>query len=304
MEGVNMLQMLKNCRLCPRNCSINRLKNETGFCKSDNNIKVAKVSLHAWEEPCISGEKGSGTIFFSNCNLKCVFCQNHEISQQDVGKNISIQRLSEIFLEQQERGANNINLVTPTHYVPQIIESIKIAKNYGLHIPILYNTNSYENLDTIKALDGYIDIYLPDLKYMNNKYAIRYSNAKDYFKFASKTIEEMVNQCPTPKFNNNGLMVKGVIIRHLMLPGLLFDSKKIVDYIYKTFKNSVYISIMNQYTPMFKSKNYPEINKPLSKNHYESLINYSLNLGIKHGFVQDDGTVKESFIPHFDLIGV
>ncbi|WP_010235286.1 radical SAM protein [Clostridium arbusti] len=299
-----MLNMLKCCNLCPRNCNINRLKDEVGFCNSDKYIKIARVSLHAWEEPCISGENGSGTIFFSNCNLNCVFCQNHEISQENVGKTVSINRLSEIFMEQQDRGANNINLVTPTHYVPQIIEALKIAKKAGLNIPILYNTNGYENLETIKALEGYIDIYLPDLKYMNDKYASRYSKVKDYFKFTSKAIEEMVRQCPKPLFDKDGLIVKGVIIRHLMLPGLLFDSKKIVDYIYNTFKDSVYISIMNQYTPLFNSKEYPEINKPLNKKHYKSLINYSLNIGIKNGFIQEDGTVKESFIPHFDLSGI
>lgn len=299
-----MLTMLKKCTLCPRNCSVNRLNDEIGFCKASKNIKIARVSLHAWEEPCISGKNGSGTIFFSNCNLSCVFCQNHEISQENIGKDISVERLSEIFIEQQNRGANNINLVTPTHYVPQIIESIKLAKKSGLNLPILYNTNSYENLETIRSLEGYIDIYLPDLKYMNDKYALKYSNVKDYFKFASKAIEEMVRQCPKPTFNKDGLITKGVIIRHLMLPGLLFDSKKIIDYIHSTFKDSVYISIMNQYTPMFNSKEYPEINKPLSKKHYESLIDYSLNIGIKNGFIQEDGTVKESFVPHFDLRGV
>lgn len=299
-----MLQMLKNCKLCPRNCSVNRLKKEIGFCNSDDNIKVAKVSLHYWEEPCISGKKGSGTIFFSNCNLNCVFCQNHEISQENIGKNISIKRLSEIFMEQQKRGASNINLVTPTHYVPQIIEAIKSAKKSGLYIPILYNSNGYENTDTIKSLEGYIDIYLPDLKYMDDKYALKYSKINNYFKFASNAINEMVRQCPKPIFNDKGLMIKGVIIRHLMLPGLLFDSKKIIDYVFTNFNNSVYISLMNQYTPMFNSKQYPEINKPLNKKHYESLVNYSLNLGIKNGFIQEEGTVKESFVPHFDLRGV
>lgn len=304
MKVCLMLQMLKNCKLCPRNCNVNRLKKERGFCNSDDTIKVARVSLHPWEEPCLSGKKGSGTIFFSNCNLNCVFCQNHQISQENIGKSLSIERLSEIFMEQQKRGASNINLVTPTHYVPQIIEAIKSAKKSGLNIPILYNSSGYENIDTLKALDGYIDIYLPDLKYMNDKYALKYSKVNNYFNFASKAISEMVRQCPNPKFNEKGLMIKGVIIRHLMLPGLLFDSKKIIDYIFTSFNNSVYISLMNQYTPTFNSKKYPEINKPLNKKHYESLINYSLSLGIKNGFIQEEGTVKESFIPQFDLRGV
>lgn len=299
-----MLNMLNSCKLCPRNCNVNRLKNELGFCKSGSNLSIARVSLHKWEEPCISGTKGSGTIFFSNCNLKCVFCQNHEISQEQIGKKISIERLSEIFMEQQNRGAHNINLVTPTHFVPQIIESIKLSRRNGLSIPILYNSNGYENVETIKSLEGYIDIYLPDLKYINNKFAEKYSMAHDYFKFASCAIDEMVSQAPNPVFNENSIMLKGVIIRHLMLPGLLFDSKKIVDYIYKKYGNNVYLSLMNQYTPMFNAAKYPEINKPLNQKHYESLIDYCQNLGFKNAFIQEEGTAKESFVPHFDLSGV
>ncbi|WP_127837270.1 radical SAM protein [Clostridium prolinivorans] len=299
-----MLELLSNCRLCPRNCGVNRLKGEIGFCKSSDKIKAARVSLHEWEEPCISGSKGSGTIFFSECNLKCVFCQNSSISYEGIGKEISIERLSEIFLNQQSRGAHNINLVTPTHFVPQIIEAIKLAKKRGLMLPIVYNTSSYENIETIKALKGYIDIYLPDLKYFNDKYAVKYSNAPNYFKTASKAIEEMYLQVGNPVFNKEGLMEKGVIIRHLMLPGLLFDSKKIIEYIYKTFKDNVYISLMNQYTPFNNVEKYPEINKPLNPKHYNSLIDYCLNLGIKNAFIQDEGTVSESFIPKFDLRGV
>lgn len=305
LEGVFfMLTKLEYCNLCPRNCNVNRLKGEVGFCKSGSNLSIARVSLHQWEEPCISGTKGSGTIFFSNCNLNCVFCQNHEISQEQIGKDISIQRLSEIFLEQQRRGAHNINLVTPTHFVPQIIESLKLSKKNGLTIPILYNSSGYENIETLKALKGYIDIYLPDLKYMNDNYAQKYSKAKDYFKFASSAIEEMVAQAPNPIFDKNGIMLKGVIIRHLMLPGLLFDSKKIVDYIYNKYGDNVYLSLMNQYTPMFNATKYPEINKPLDPRHYQSLVNYCRNLGFTNAFIQDEGTVKKSFVPHFDLSGV
>lgn len=299
-----MLEMLSNCRLCPRNCGVNRLNNNFGFCNAGKNIKAAHVWLHKWEEPCISGENGSGTVFFSNCNLKCVFCQNNAISQCDKGIEISIERLSEIFLEQQSRGAHNINLVTPTHYVPQIIEGIKLAKKNGLKIPIVYNTSSYEKIETIKSLKGYVDIYLPDLKYFDDKYSIRYSNAKNYFKYASEAIKEMFSQVGAPKFNEDGIMEKGVIIRHLMLPGLLFDSKKIMDYIYNTFGDDVYISIMNQYTPMNKVEGYPEINKPLNPKHYDSLIDYALSIGIKNAFIQEEGTVSESFVPPFDLRGV
>lgn len=299
-----MLNNLTNCMLCPRNCGVDRATGKTGFCKSDSSIKVARVSLHHWEEPCISGEHGSGTIFFSECNLKCVFCQNNDISHKGVGMNISIKRLSEIFLEQQSRGAHNINLVTPTHFVPQIIEAINISRNNGLTLPIVYNSNGYENLNTIKDLEGYIDIYLPDLKYFDDKYSIKYSNAPNYFETASKAIEEMYKQVGEPIFDANGMMKKGVIIRHLMLPGLLFDSKKVIDYIYKTFGDKIYISLMNQYTPVNNLGMYPEINKPLNPKHYESLIDYCISLGIKNAFIQEEGTVSESFIPNFDLRGV
>jgi Uncharacterized Fe-S protein PflX, homolog of pyruvate formate lyase activating proteins len=290
--------------LCPRNCAVNRLEDVIGFCKSRKNLKVARVSLHHWEEPCISGTNGSGTIFFSNCNLQCSFCQNHQISTGGLGKEISIERLSEIFLEQQQRGAHNINLVTPTHYVPQIIEALKIAKSKGLNLPIIYNTNSYENIQTIKSLKGYIDVYLPDLKYFNDKYSQKYSNCPDYFTHATKAIEEMFSQVGEVKFNSEGLIERGVIIRHLMLPGLLFDSKKVIDYIYNTFSDSVYISIMNQYTPMPKVNKHIEINKPLNSKHYDSLIEYCISLGIKNAFIQEDETCSESFIPDFDLTGV
>jgi putative pyruvate formate lyase activating enzyme len=280
------------------------LDGQVGFCGAGLGIKVARVSLHNWEEPCLSGENGSGTIFFSQCNLKCVFCQNYSISHKGIGKEITIERLAEIFIEQQERGAHNINLVTPTHFVPQIIEAIKLARSRGLVLPMVYNSNGYESLETIKALKGYIDVYLPDLKYYDDKYAVRYSQAPSYFKTAANAIEEMFSQVGDAQFNENGLMTKGVIIRHLMLPGLLFDSKKVVDYVWRTFGHSVYVSIMNQYTPVNNADKYPEINKPLNQDHYESLIDYCLSLGIKNAFIQEEGTVSESFIPHFDLRGV
>jgi putative pyruvate formate lyase activating enzyme len=299
-----MLDLLISCKLCPRNCGVNRLEDTIGFCRAGSDVTVARVSLHHWEEPCISGEAGSGTIFFSECNMRCVFCQNHSISHEGIGKKISIERLSEIFIEQQKRGAHNINLVTPTHFVPQIIEAIKIAKENGLTLPIVYNSNGYENIETIKALNGYIDIYLPDLKYFDDKYAIKYSNSPNYFKIASSAIKEMYSQVGSAEFDENGMMKKGVIIRHLMLPGLLFDSKKIMDYIYNTYGNNVFISIMNQYTPVNNVEKYPEINKPLNPKHYESLIDYCIELGIKNAFIQEEGTVSESFIPDFDLSGV
>lgn len=302
---MNFNSILSSCTLCPRNCKVDRLNGHMGYCRSLAIPKVSLVSLHHFEEPCISGISGSGTVFFSNCNLGCVFCQNYQISHEGIGKDISIERLSEIFIEEQTNGASNINLVTPTHYVPQIIRALKIAKHNGLKIPILYNTNGYENIETIQALNGYVDVYLPDLKYYNNKYAIKYSDAPDYFKFASNAIIEMVNQVGEPVFNEDGLIVKGVIIRHLMLPGLLFDSKKIIDFIYNTFKDKVFVSIMNQYIPMYKAtgKEYSEINKCLNPRHYSALIDYSLSLGIKNGFIQEEGSDSKSFIPDFNLLG-
>lgn len=299
-----MLEELINCKLCPRNCGVNRLKNRIGFCGANGYIKIAKVSLHKWEEPCISGTKGSGTIFFSNCNLKCIFCQNHTISSDNFGKEITIERLSNIFLEQQEKGAHNINLVSPIHYIPQIKAALYTAKIKGLKLPIIFNTNSYANIQSIKSLNGYIDVYLPDLKYFSNKYAIKYSNAPNYFKYASQNIKEMIKQVGKVTLDKNGIITKGVIIRHLMLPGLLFDTKKIMDYIKNNFSDSVYISLMNQYTPMYKANKFSELNRKLNPKHYNSMINYCLSIGLNNGFIQDSGTSSEKFVPDFNLKGI
>jgi putative pyruvate formate lyase activating enzyme len=312
----NNLNMLNECKLCNRNCKVNRNNDETGFCKASNKIKLAKAFLHLWEEPPISQGNGSGTVFFSHCNFNCVFCQNYDKSEgitemqnpnsktSVIGIDVSIERLSEIFLELQEKGANNINLVTPTHYVPQIIEALKIAKKNNLNIPILYNTNGYDSIETLKALNGYIDVYLPDFKYFNDKYALKYSKVSNYASNTIKVIDEMVNQVGTPKFDSEGRIIKGVIVRHLMLPGLLFDSKKIVDLLYNRYGNNIYISLMNQYVPMFTACNYPEINKRLNPKHYDSLINYALELGVTNGFIQDEGSNTTDFIPSFNLDGV
>lgn len=296
--------LLENCNLCERRCNVNRLKGQLGVCAADNRLKVARAELHLWEEPPISCGTGSGTVFFSYCNLRCVFCQNHEISQEFNGKYITIDRLSEIFLELQKKGANNINLVTPTHYVPQIKEALEKAKAKGLTLPILYNTNGYDTLETIKSLRGYIDVYLPDFKYFNDKYAIKYSKVKNYKENIISILKEMVNQVGEPVFDAEGKIQKGVIIRHLMLPGLLFDSKKVIDTIHKTFEDKVYISIMNQYVPMHKAKDYPEINKTLNPKHYDSLIDYAASIGVTKGFVQEEGTNNTSYVPRFNLDGV
>ncbi|MCL2320892.1 MAG: radical SAM protein [Oscillospiraceae bacterium] len=299
---------LKCCNICPRECGKNREDGELGYCKSSSNIKVAKAMIHHFEEPFISGEpedsRGSGTVFFSNCPLKCVYCQNYNISHEGFGKEISEARLAEIFLTLQYKGAYNINLVTPTHYAKEIIESIKLARSKGLSIPIVYNTSGYEKPSTIKELNGYIDIYLTDIKYFNDKYSILYSNAKDYFKYASDSLKEMFSQIGKFSFDENEMMKKGVVVRHLMLPGLLFDSKKILDYVYSNFKDDVYISLMNQYVPMYKACNYPNINKTLNEDHYNSLIDYALNLGIKNALIQEKGSSDKCFIPDFDLSGV
>ena len=278
---MNNIDMLDNCNLCIRNCNINRNKNIIGVCKTDNIIKIARADLHFWEEPCISGAKGSGTVFFLHCNLKCVFCQNHKISQNGFGKQVTIERLAEIFIELQNKGANNINLVTPTHYVPLIIESIKIAKSKGLILPIVYNTNSTDN-----------------------KYSIKYSKIKEYSKNVIEIISEMIKQVGEPVFDENNIMKKGVIVRHLMLPGLLFDSKKVIDSIYNNFGDHVFISLMNQYTPLYNAKDYPEINKSVNPKLYDSLINYALSIGVKNGFIQGGGTDTEEFVPDFNNKGV
>ncbi len=296
--------MLEECTLCYRECKVNRLNNELGFCRASKNVKVARAALHLWEEPPISSGKGSGTVFFSHCNLNCVFCQNHDISQEFKGMDISIERLADIFLELQEKGANNINLVTPTHYVPQIIEALELSKSKGLKIPILYNTNTYDSLETIKALDGYIDVYLPDFKYFNNKYSTKYSKASDYSINAIKVIDEMVRQTGKVKFDSASHITKGVIVRHLLLPGLLFDSKKVIDLLFNRYGDNIYISLMNQYTPMFKACDYPEINKPLNPKHYDSLIDYAVNIGLKNGFIQDQGTNTTDFVPSFNGEGI
>lgn len=291
------------CKICPRHCSVNRYEG-SGYCRSGFQVNVAKAYLHKWEEPCVSGKNGSGTVFFSNCNLNCVFCQNYKISQDGVGKSVSIDRLVEIFIELQEKGANNINLVTPTQWIPQIREAIIRAKENGLKIPFLYNSNAYENVEALKTLEGLIDIYLPDLKYYDDKYAVKYSNAPEYFKYASSAILEMLRQVGAPQFDEEGIIKKGLMIRHLMLPGLLFDSKKIVDWVISNLPKEVYFNIMCQYVPMNKACDYPEINKKINKKHYDALVDYALEHGIVNGFIQEFDSAVDDFVPDFDFSGI
>ena len=292
--------MLDSCRLCPRNCGVNRNNNELGYCGAGNQMVIGKYYLHKWEEPCISGNVGSGTIFFSYCNLRCIFCQNYEISSLHKGKIISVNDFKNICLELQTMGALNINLVTPTHYVPLIIEGLKQAKKEGLTIPIIYNTSSYENVETIKSLNGLIDVYLPDLKYYRNEYGIKYSNCCDYFKYASEAIIEMYKKVGKCQFDNIGNIKRGVIVRHLMLPDNIDDSKEIIKYLYNKYKDDIYISIMNQYTPLRILK-YDNLNRKVSDKEYNELIDYAYDLGVRNAYVQDGETQLESFIPNFDL---
>lgn len=292
----------KNCMLCPRKCGVDRSKAK-GFCGMPDKLFAAKAYLHLWEEPCISGETGSGTVFFTGCNLRCVYCQNRKIAEGREGFEITSKRLGEIFLELQDKGANNINLVTPTHYVPHIISALDKVKD-KLKIPVVYNCGGYESTDTLKKLDGYIDIYLPDFKYCDSRLAKRYSNAEDYPEVVKSALDEMVRQTGSCQFDKNGIMQKGVIVRHLVLPGFLQNSKDMIEYLYKKYGNDIFMSIMNQYTPLEYVKDYPEINRKLTEKEYDEIIDFAAGIGVENAFVQEGGTVSESFIPIFDGEGI
>ena len=302
--------MKSRCTLCPRNCSVDRENGKTGYCGQTNKIYVARAALHMWEEPCISGKEGSGTVFFCGCPLRCIFCQNHAIALgkekngERIGKEITIKRLKEIFLELQEKGANNINLVTGTHYIPQIAEALRLAKAEGLVIPIVYNTGGYEKVESLRMLEGLVDIYLPDMKYVSGELSKEYSNAPDYFEVASIALEEMIRQVGEPEFDDRGYIKKGVIVRHLVLPGSTKDSKAVLEYLWNTYGNKIYISIMNQYTPMEQIKNHPLLSRKVTKREYQKVVDYALSLGWENGFIQEGETAKESFIPGFHGVGV
>lgn len=298
------IRLLEDCTLCPRECHVDRTRGRTGYCGRTEELMVARAALHYWEEPCISGEKGSGTVFFSGCSMGCVYCQNGNIAKGLAGKIITVDRLVQIFLELRDKGAENINLVTPSHYAPQIKEAVSLARGKGLTLPIVYNCSGYEKLATLKLLEGYIDIYLPDLKYMDSKPAIRYSGCNDYFEIASAAIGEMVRQVGEPVFDDRGMMKRGVIVRHLTLPGYLEDSKRIIEYLHRTYGDSILISIMNQYTPMEAVKEYPEINRRVMDEEYEELVDYAIEVGVENGYIQEGETASESFIPEFNNEGV
>lgn len=306
------------CNLCPRKCNSKRINGENGYCNSPYKLKIARASLHMWEEPCISGDSGSGAVFFCGCNLGCVYCQNREISRGGSGKEIEIEELSDIFIKLQLQGANNINLVTPTHYIDGIIKAIDMAKSQGLIIPIVYNTGSYESVETLKRLEGRIDIYLPDLKYYDDKRAIKYSKAPNYFNVAMDAIKEMYRQVGRNQFDENGMMKKGVIVRHMILPEGTKDSKTVVKALFDEFRDNVYLSIMSQYTPVmnrigaeqkaFHGDNYRESNKEsyselfrkVTKREYNKVVDYCIELGIENAFIQEGDAALESFIPEWD----
>jgi putative pyruvate formate lyase activating enzyme len=295
-----MDHLLESCTLCPRRGGVHRLAGETGYCGAKKEANIARAALHHWEEPCISGETGSGTVFFSFCTMRCVFCQN-ALFDSGKGKDVAPGQLGQIFLDLQEQKANNINLVTPTHYMPQIAGAVDIAKAKGLSIPIVYNTSGFETTQSIEYLKNTVDIFLPDFKYFDDSYARKYSGVPTYVEYASSAIRQMVMQTGPAIFDGNGIMRKGVIVRHLVLPGLIEDAKNVIRYVYETFGDDVYLSIMNQYTPLRGVQEYPEINKTVDPADYEAVVEYALSLGVVNGFIQEEGTVGESFIPEFTV---
>ena len=294
------MEELEQCQICPHNCKINRNNNQIGFCKSSDKVKIALYSTHNFEEPCISGEKGSGTVFFSNCTMRCIYCQNYEISQLGKGREITIEELANIFILQQEKGVENINLVTPTSYVPQIIEALKIAKKNGLKIPIVYNTNGYEKVETLKMLEGYIDIYLPDLKYYYDELGQEYSKVKNYFNTTTKAIKEMYRQVGAPVLNEEGIMQKGLMVRHLILPGETENSKYVLKWIKENLDSKVFVSIMAQYFPTYLAKNVEKLNRKLTPEEYEEIENYVFELDFENGYMQDLGDHEEEYVPNWD----
>ena len=301
MKNMNKYE---NCLLCPRKCGINRRTGQTGVCGVSSEIMVARAALHYWEEPCISGKRGSGAVFFSGCSLHCVFCQNREISDGKEGKVISKERLSDIFMELADKGANNINLVTPGQYIPDIVWAVNDAKSRGMKLPILYNTSGYENVTELKLLEGIVDVYLPDFKYMDSTLSAMYSRAKDYPSVAKQALSEMVRQQPDVVIDDaTGLIQKGVIVRQLLLPGHVNDAKAVLKYLYDTYHDHVYISMMSQFTPI-ALKDYPEINRTVTRREYERLVDYALEIGITNAFIQEGDVAKDSFIPAFDCEGV
>jgi len=296
-----MENISNKCEVCPHKCKSNRILSESSRCKATNYIKIALASIHNYEEPCISGTKGSGTIFFSNCNLNCIYCQNYEISQKGFGKVVTIEHLADIFLSQQNKGAHNINLVTPTIYTMQIIEAIKIAKNKGLTIPIIYNTSGYDSLESLKLLEGYIDVYLPDFKYSSNELGLKYSKINNYLEIVKLALIEMYRQVGNPIFDDEGIIIKGMIIRNMILPNNVKNTKNVLDTIKELFGTDIYISIMAQYFPTHLAMQTEDLNRKISKKELKSVQDYMFKLGFENGYIQELGCHEEEYVPIFDL---
>ena len=294
---------ITNCNLCPRRCGVDR-RSQAGFCGAGAKVRIALVSLHQWEEPCLVGEKGAGTVFFSYCNLRCVYCQNHEISHGGRGEEVTVERLAEIFLEQQARGAATLDLVTPTHYVPQIIAALDMARGKGFALPVVYNSSGYETVATIEALRGYVDIFLPDLKYREEASGSEYSAAADYFACASEAIKKMVEIIGPVQFADNGQMKRGVLVRHMVLPGHRHESMALVKWLWETFGKNIQVSLMSQYTPMYKASEHKKINRRLTTFEYESVVDYALSLGLENAYVQERRSASEEYVPDFNGTGV
>lgn len=299
-----MKKLYSPCRLCPRECGVDRNSGELGFCGKTAELSLARASLHMWEEPCISGEKGSGTVFFSGCSLKCAYCQNREIAIGDSGKNVSDSRLEEIFFELKARGAHNINLVTPSHYLPHVVSALRSARENGLDIPVVYNCGGYEKKESLGLLEGLVDVYLPDFKYMSPEVGLSLSSAPDYAHYAKETLAEAFRQVGTPVFDGEGMMRRGIIVRHLVLPGFIEDSKRVLEYLSETYGNDIFISIMSQYTPTSAMRTHPTLSRKLTEEEYDEVVDYAVSLGIENGFLQDGEAADESFIPPFDNSGV
>ena len=295
---------LSSCQLCPRRCGVNRLQGQKGWCGAGAEVRVALVSLHPWEEPCIAGDRGAGTVFFSHCNLGCIFCQNYEISHEGQGEEISGERLTQVFLEQQSRGASTLDLVTPVHYAPQILAALDRAKQQGFSLPVVWNSSGYESTELIEALKGYVDVFLPDLKYREAASAERYSHAADYFPAAAAAIGKMVELAGPPVFDEDGLMRRGVLVRHLVLPGHRKESMQLLDWLWESFGNRIWLSLMNQFTPMHHTADYPEINRRLTTFEYDSVVNHALDIGITQCYMQEGKTASVKFVPDFDGSGV
>ena len=302
---MSLLDLYTSCQLCPRNCKADRQHGQTGFCHMPADLKVARAALHMWEEPCISGKAGSGAVFFSGCSVGCVFCQNHAIAAGQSGKRISIERLADIFLELQTKGANNINLVTPEHYAPSIALALAMAKAKGLHLPIICNCSGYSSLTALRILSDHVNVWLPDFKYYSPELSRKYSHAPDYFTVACQALQFMYEQAGDPVFDDSGIIQKGIIVRHLTLPGCMEDSRSVIHYLHETYGDKIYISIMNQFTPVSELlSDYPELNHTISASDYDALVDYTIDIGVENGFIQEGETAKESFIPPFDNEGV